>query len=184
MLFRSEETLAHFESVKLRLETAGFRVLDVPAMSDYKEIYERHFLILAAEAAAVHREWFGEFSELYREKTAELIEKGRAIKDDQLAPALEGRGQLRKELLVLMEEYGIDAWISPAAPGPAPQGIEATGDPAMNLPWTHCGLPTIGLPSGWSSDRLPLGIQLTGKWYGDERVLAEAVAVERALTED
>ncbi len=180
----SEEALAHLESVKIRLETAGFRVLDVPAMPDYQQIYERHFLILAAEAAVVHREWFEEFGELYREKTAELIERGGALKDDQLALALEGREQLREELLALMEEYGIDAWISPAATGPAPQGIEATGDPTMNLPWTHCGLPTIGLPSGWSSDRLPLGIQLTGKWYGDERVLAEAVAVERALTED
>ena len=93
-------------------------------------------------------------------------------------------GGLREQLQALMAEYRIDAWISPAAPGPAPKGIENTGNPAMNLPWTHSGLPTIGLPSGWSANELPLGIQLTGSWYGDERLLAEAVAVERALREN
>ncbi len=180
----SDETLAHFESVKIRLETGGLRVIDVPTMASYAEISEHHYLILAAEAAAVHKEWFDEYSELYNPKTAALIEKGRKISGDQLTSARDGRGQLREQLQALTEEYQIDAWISPAAPGPAPEGIESTGDPAMNLPWTYGGLPTIGLPSGWSADELPLGIQLTGTWYGDERLLAEAVAVERALTEE
>jgi Asp-tRNA(Asn)/Glu-tRNA(Gln) amidotransferase A subunit family amidase len=180
----SEEAIAHFESVRIRLETGGLRVIDVPAMPDYAEISERHYLILAAEAAAVHREWFDEFGELYTQRTAELIREGREISDDQLAMALEGIGKLREQLQALMAENQIDAWISPAAPGPAPKGIESTGDPAMNLPWTHCGLPTIGLPSGWSDNELPLGIQLTGLWHGDERLIAEAVVVERALMEN
>jgi Asp-tRNA(Asn)/Glu-tRNA(Gln) amidotransferase A subunit family amidase len=180
----SEEAVAHFESVRIRLEMGGLRVIDVPAMPDHSEIEQRHYRILAAEAAAVHREWFEEFSKLYNPKTAELIERGRDLSDDQLAIAIEGRNKLREQLQALMTEYRIDAWISPAASGPAPKGIESTGDPAMNLPWTHSGLPTIGLPSGWSANELPLGIQLTGSWYGDERLLAEAVAVERTLTEE
>ncbi len=179
----SEEAIAHFEGVRVRLERGGLRVIDVPAMPDHVQISERHYLILAAEAAAVHREWFDEFGEFYNPKTAELIEKGRDLEDAQVAIAIEGRGELREQLQALMTEYRIDAWISPAAPGPAPKGIENTGDPAMNLPWTHSGLPTIGLPSGWSANELPLGIQLTGSWYADERLLAEAVAVERALGE-
>lgn len=180
----SEEAIAHFESTRIRLETAGFRVVDVPAMSDYTQISERHFLILAAEAASVHEKWFDEFGDLYRPKTAELIKKGRGVSEDELASALEGRGQLRDELQALMQEYRLDAWISPAAPGAAPRGIDSTGDPAMNLPWTHSGLPAIGLPSGWSANQLPLGIQLAGSWHGDERLLAEALSMERALAED
>ena len=180
----SDEAIAHFESVRVQLEASGLRVIDVPAMPDHAEIEQRHYLILAAEAAAVHREWFDEFGVLYAPKTAELIERGRKISDDRLATAVEGRSKLREQLQALMAEYRIDAWISPAAPGPAPKGIESTGDPAMNLPWTHSGLPMIGLPSGWSANELPLGIQLTGSWYGDERLLAEAAAVEKALRED
>ncbi|MFQ5942273.1 MAG: amidase [Anaerolineales bacterium] len=180
----SEEAIAHFESVKVRLEVGGFRVVDVPAMPDHEAIKQRHYLILAAEAAVVHSEWFQKYGDLYHPKTAALMDQGRGISDDQLEAVLEGRGQLRDQLQALMEEYRLDAWISPAAPGPAPEGIESTGDPAMNLPWTHSGLPTIGIPSGWSSNNLPLGIQVTGGWYSDERLLAEAVAVERGLAEE
>lgn len=55
---------------------------------------------------------------------------------------------MRLELEDLMRRHSIDLWISPAALGPAPEGIEATGSPAMNLPWTQAGLPTISLPAG------------------------------------
>ena len=178
------EAIAHFESVVARLEAGGLRVIDVPAMRDHEEISARHYLILAGEAAAVHEQWFDDFGELYSPKTAELIREGREIPQAELAAAVEGRGQLREQLSDLMHEYSIDAWISPGATGPAPEGIDSTGDPAMNLPWTHSGLPTIGLPSGWSANGLPLGIQLTGAWQGDERLLAEALAVERALAEE
>ena len=40
----------------------------------------------------------------------------------------------------------------------------------MNLPWTHCGLPALSLFSGKDKDGLPFGIQLVGKWHGDEAV--------------
>ncbi|GIS67275.1 MAG: hypothetical protein CM1200mP6_03430 [Anaerolineaceae bacterium] len=45
-----------------------------------------------------------------------------------------------------MDRDQIDLWISPSAPGVAPHGLDSTGDPVMNLPWTHSGLPTIGIP--------------------------------------
>ncbi|MGH2620028.1 MAG: amidase family protein, partial [Anaerolineales bacterium] len=72
----------------------------------------------------------------------------------------------------------IDLWISPAAVGPAPEGLESTGDPAMNLPWTHAGLPTLSLPSGRSPRGLPLGTQLIGGWQRDEQLLAFAARLE------
>lgn len=73
-----------------------------------------------------------------------------------------------------MTAHGIDLWLSPAAPGPAPLGLANTGDPIMNLPWTQAGLPTITLPAGLSEQGLPLGLQVTGKWYQDEALLSWA----------
>ena len=32
-------------------------------------------------------------------------------------------------------DHNIDLWISPSTVGPAPKGLESTGDPVMNLPW-------------------------------------------------
>ncbi len=80
-----------------------------------------------------------------------------------------------------MEQYGIDLWLCPAAPGPAPVGLTSTGNPIMNLPWSHSGLPTLTLPAGtW--DGLPLGVQLVGRWYQDERLMAQAALLEPDLS--
>jgi Asp-tRNA(Asn)/Glu-tRNA(Gln) amidotransferase A subunit family amidase len=80
-----------------------------------------------------------------------------------------------------MERHGIDLWLSPPALGPAPRGLATTGDPIMNLPWTHAGLPVLGIPAGLSSEGLPLGLQVTGRWWADADLLAWGAELERAL---
>jgi Asp-tRNA(Asn)/Glu-tRNA(Gln) amidotransferase A subunit family amidase len=74
-------------------------------------------------------------------------------------------------------------WISPSALGPAPHGLESTGDPVMNLPWTHAGLPALNLPAGLSGASLPMGLQVVGRYGQDETLLAWAEALEGALLE-
>ena len=69
----------------------------------------------------------------------------------------------------------------PIGPGPAPLGLASTGSPVMNLPWTYAGLPTLTLPSGFDDDALPLGLQITGRSYGDEILLAWAQRIETVL---
>jgi Asp-tRNA(Asn)/Glu-tRNA(Gln) amidotransferase A subunit family amidase len=78
-------------------------------------------------------------------------------------------------------DHNIDAWISPSTVGPAPMGLDSTGDPIMNLPWTQAGLPTINLPAGKSLNGLPLGLQVIGNWYKDESLLFWAKDLEMVL---
>ena len=80
-----------------------------------------------------------------------------------------------------MDNLGIDLWMSPAATGPAPRGLEAIGDPIMALPWTHAHLPVVCLPAGIALGGLPLGIQLVGRIGADEQLLGFAQAVARSL---
>jgi aspartyl-tRNA(Asn)/glutamyl-tRNA(Gln) amidotransferase subunit A len=47
-------------------------------------------------------------------------------------------------------------------------------------PFNLSGHPAISLPCGWSSDGLPIGLQIVGPWFGDRRVLALAGHLERA----
>jgi Asp-tRNA(Asn)/Glu-tRNA(Gln) amidotransferase A subunit family amidase len=75
----------------------------------------------------------------------------------------------------------LDLWVSPPALGAAPVGLDSTGDPVMNLPWTHAGLPTMSLPAGFNQAGLPMGLQITGHWYGDEAMVAAATQLEMAL---
>jgi Asp-tRNA(Asn)/Glu-tRNA(Gln) amidotransferase A subunit family amidase len=74
-------------------------------------------------------------------------------------------------------------WVSPAAPGPAPKGIGATGSPAMNLAWTHAGLPVVTVPAGLSADGLPLGLQCTARFMADEQLLAWVAPLSRVLSD-
>ena len=150
-------------------------------MPDFEDISVRHNLIVAAEAANVHKDWYASYTDKYHTKTAELILRGQLVSDHDLNTALEGRIKLREQLMALMDLNQIDLWISPSAPGVAPNGLDSTGDPVMNLPWTHSGLPTIGMPSGKNDDGLPFGLQLAGRFGEDETLFVLASQIEAAL---
>ena len=163
------EGLAHFEAVCEQLAAKGHTIKRVAAMGDFAEIYDRHQALMAAETAAVHAEWFPVYGHLYHPKTRELIERGRAVDPSTLHP--EHRTQLRAELEALMDEHGLDFWVAPAAPGPAPHGLASTGNPVMNLPWTQSGLPALNIPTGTAANGLPLATQFIGRYKGDEALL-------------
>ena len=46
-------------------------------------------------------------------------------------------------------------------------------------PFNLSGHPAVSVPCGWSSDNLPIGLQIVGPWYSDRRVLALAEHLER-----
>jgi Asp-tRNA(Asn)/Glu-tRNA(Gln) amidotransferase A subunit family amidase len=176
----SLEGRAHFNTACEAL-SAHYAVRTVPALSDFQEIRSRHNVILSAEAARVHAEWFGKYADLYSSKFVELIRCGQSIAARQLEGALEARGKFREDLLQFMNDDGIDLWICPSTIGPAPKGLSSTGDPVMNLPWTQAGLPAMNLPSGKSENGLPLGLQLIGGWNMDEALLSWAEGIRKAV---
>lgn len=177
----SPEGLAYFRTTCAQIEAAGFSVKSIAAMPDFADIYTHHNQIVAAEAAQVHADWFASYAHLYHAKSAELIRRGQAVSTAQLDAARAGQQQLRRTLQRLMAAQEIDVWLSPAALGAAPVGLESTGDPVMNLPWTHAGLPTITLPTGINANGLPFGLQLAGGWQADEQLIAWAAQLERIV---
>lgn len=163
--------LAAFEEQVEQLAAAGYDVRRFDVLADIESINERHVDLITAEAALVHHEWYETHGDSYREHMTELLEDGRDLSAGRLAEGRAGRETLRERLTAKMNEDDVDLWISPAAPGPAPEGIDDTGDPIMNLPWTHSGLPTVSLPAG-EVDGLPVGLQASARAGADERLLA------------
>ncbi len=174
--------LAGFERALDALRAAGYVVRRVPALDDIDAITARHRALTTREFAEVHAERFRAYAALFRPGSATLMDRAPAIDDDAFRAGLAGRGELRARLEALMAEHGVDAWASPAAPGPAPLGLGATGDPAMNLPWTHAGMPAVVLPAGAAEGGLPLGLQLCARYGHDEALLGWAVGVGDVLS--
>jgi Asp-tRNA(Asn)/Glu-tRNA(Gln) amidotransferase A subunit family amidase len=177
-----KDGMIHFEQVCRLLENAGYKIEHIQVMDDFSEIRSRHDVILSAEAAQVHAEWFQKFARLYSAKFNELIQRGQKVTNDELQSALAARDHFRADMRRTFLDHDIDLWICPSTLGAAPRGLESTGDPIMNLPWTQAGLPAINLPAGKNRDELPLGLQVVGNWYKDESLLFWAKGLEEALS--
>ena len=63
---------------------------------------------------------------------------------------------------------------------PAPEGM-ATGDPQFQIPWSLSGLPSVTVPCGLTTSRLPLGIQLVSGTFREAALLATAAWCEDVL---
>lgn len=101
-----------------------------------------------------------------------LDEGKQTLARDYLA-ALDWRQVLNAGLDELLTRC--DAILCPASPGPAPELSEnSTGSPAMNGPWTLCGVPAITLPLLTDANGLPMGVQLIGRRGEDARLLRVA----------
>jgi len=178
----SDYALACFNAICDSLTKAGYELRRVPVMDDYPEIRTRHDVIMSAEAAQCHKAWFEKHENLYSPKFTDLIKRGQSITNSQLQTAFESRDKFRNQITQAMVDNNIDLWISPPTIGPAPKGLDSTGDPVMNLPWTQIGFPAINLPAGKSDDGLPMGFQVVGKWNADEALLNWAEDLEKVVS--
>jgi Asp-tRNA(Asn)/Glu-tRNA(Gln) amidotransferase A subunit family amidase len=90
------------------------------------------------------------------------------------------KGLFRREMEAILRNY--DCLLSPATSTSAPKGLASTGNPWFQVPWSLSGLPTVGLPSGFDSQGLPLAVQLIGKAFAEGPLLAAAKWCEESLS--
>jgi Asp-tRNA(Asn)/Glu-tRNA(Gln) amidotransferase A subunit family amidase len=173
--------LAAFEYQIQRLAEIGCVVKRIPLLDDIADLNRLHRQMVFAEFAREHADIYAEHANLYRPRTAEIIEIGQRVDEEELVAARTNGPRLRDEIEAIMSDEGIDLWVCPAACGDAPAGIHATGDPSMSLPWTHTGMPVINLPGGYSENRLPLSLQFIAPYGNDEALLSWAQALEIPL---
>jgi Asp-tRNA(Asn)/Glu-tRNA(Gln) amidotransferase A subunit family amidase len=97
------------------------------------------------------------------------------------------RDRLRAEILQQMEE--VTVLLSPVSAGPAfkhGEGNWRSGakenyrDTMRHSQWLNlAGFPGVAVPAGMSREGLPIGVQVIGRPYDEELVLAVAEAIER-----
>ena len=74
-----------------------------------------------------------------------------------------------------------DVLLAPSAPGEAPAGLAATGDPIFCRMWTVLHVPAINLPCSLGPQGLPVGVQIIGRRCDDARALAVADWVHQRI---
>lgn len=165
------EVREFFENALETLAQNGVEITRVNAFEQIEELNKIHNDMIAADFYNVHKEWFVHYENFYRKHTKELILKGKNISSETFQNARAGREALRNKLSSLQKELNIDLWLSPSTLTPAPEGIESTGSPLMNLPWTYAGVPTLSVPAGKAANGLPLGLQFSGSFNDEETML-------------
>lgn len=175
----SDYGLNYFNNLCDSLAQAGYTLRRVQVMDDFQHVRDRHDAIMSYDAANVHEQWFAKHESRYSQKFADMIHRGQKVFDRQ--SHLDARDHFRDSITRTMDEHQIDIWICPPAIGPAPRGLDSTGDPVMCLPWTQIGFPAINIPTTKNEDNLPMGLQLVGKWNTDESLFAWAIEIEKAV---
>ena len=160
--------------------TPGVRIKTIPVFDDWQGICDRHQQLAATELAQMHRAWFADFGPLYRPKTRKFIEIGQSLGEGVIEAGRASCANLRKTLDDLLAHMKADAFLAPAAPGEAPKGFAFTGNPVMNVPWTHAGLPVLCLPMDKVRSGLPLGVQAAGRFGLDAELVVLAPLLEAA----
>ncbi|GGN39332.1 amidase [Streptomyces fuscichromogenes] len=141
------------------LVAAGAAIGDLGDSGLTGRLAQAHATVMAYEAARALADE-AERPEYLSDPLRELLCRGRNIATREHAAALEVRHVVRARMLRLLENT--DAVLGPAAPGPAPHGLAATGDPVLSRPWQLLGLPVVTVPGHRDAHGMPLGLQLVG----------------------
>ena len=117
---------------------------DVPLPEIFDGVFDWHKAIMAAEMAASLGRYVDKTPESMSDAFNALVADGRAVAATDYLAARNWQAVLASGLDAVFDRY--DAILTPAAPGEAPKGLGATGDPSFNTLWTFCGTPAITLP--------------------------------------
>ena len=151
------------------------------AMVDVAMTWSNSLPILAAEAWRYHAEWVGKSPEKYQAETLRRIKQGAAMQDAEYERGREELEAMRRASGAIFRD--VDLLITPTTAVQAPLIKELLDRPEElrsrematlrnTRPFNALGLPTISVPCGVTKNGMPIGMQISGAWGDEARVLA------------
>jgi Asp-tRNA(Asn)/Glu-tRNA(Gln) amidotransferase A subunit family amidase len=159
----------------------GERIEEIELLPSAAAAWDLHQTIMSAEMAMNLERAYERGRDRLSQRLRRQIEEGRQVTALEYQRALARIGPLHESFLELFQQR-YDAIVTPAAPGPAPEGLDNTGDPSFCTLWTLCGMPAVSLPLMQAKNGLPMGVQLVGPRNGDARLLRTARWLTEKLT--
>jgi aspartyl-tRNA(Asn)/glutamyl-tRNA(Gln) amidotransferase subunit A len=166
------EAWAEVEAAAQKFAADGAFVEEAVLPPGFEVAADAQRIIMASEAASYHAQHFARTPDAYRPRLRALIECGQLVPVPVYQHAQRVRRMIARSTLALFERF--DVLLMSSAPGPAPLGLESTGDPVCNAPWSLCGFPSITLPVALSKSGLPLGAQLVAAPWQETVLLSAA----------
>lgn len=167
------------ETAAARARVAGAVVIDVTLAGVFAEAFAAHQVVQDYEAAwaLAHEHATGrdQLSPILRE----TLDAGRALDPARYDEARGIAHRARKAAFDLFE--GVDAVLTPSAPGAAPEGLASTGSSIFNRLWTLLGCPCVNVPGLINPRGLPLGVQVVAPFGEDARALEVANWLEGVI---
>jgi aspartyl-tRNA(Asn)/glutamyl-tRNA(Gln) amidotransferase subunit A len=170
-----------YEAAIIVLRDRGATIDNAPLPLDFDDAMVRNGRIIAAEAYRHHRAYIEDERLEIDPWVRKRVLGGKAIgereHDDELAR--------RQRAVALFGEWmrGRDALLTPTLPITATPVVEVDESTTPLAAWTraanYLGACALSLPAGFSTDGLPIGVQLTGAAFGD----ATLVRLGRAFQE-
>lgn len=136
------------------------------------KVIDWHRTIMEADIAANYAADFERGADKMSVSLRAQIERGRAVTAVDYLQASARIPIVGEAIDEVFDRY--DAILTPATLGPAPAGLDSTGDPLLCTLWTYCGMPAISLPLLQAESGLPIGVQLVGRVGDDARLLRTA----------
>jgi len=164
-------------------EDLGAHVESVP-FPGARQAARANGLITVCDAAAVHKDRLDQNPGGFGADVLKRLRLGLETNTLEYIQARKNQVELRRQFERFFESY--DLLLTPTTPVPAPpiEGPDAVEQAHLltryTAPFNLTGLPAVSIPCGFSTKRLPIGLQIVGKHWAESQVLRAAFAFEQA----
>lgn len=149
-----------------------------------KEAAIANALMTQADGAAIHRERLKEHPDWFGADVRQRLEIGAAFTSSEYILARRTQAEIKRQLELLFEEH--DGLLLPTTPITAPvlEGENAL-ERARQLtrftaPFNLTGLPALTVPCGFTSEGLPIGLQIVSRAWNEAGVLRTGYVFQQA----
>ena len=183
------EVHAICEQAAQRFAALGSEITD--SCPDFSEAVDTFQVIRAVMFANAHYFHLRDHSDKLKPEVIWNIEKGLALKVEDIIRAEQARARLLQNILAFFEQH--DLLLCPTAIVPPfdvdMRYVEEVNDQRFDnyiewlsiaFPATLCSCPAVSVPAGFTTSGLPVGLQIIGPPRAEGRVLAAASLIERA----
>jgi len=169
-----EDALAILESLG-----ATVREIEIDTLQTYAACNR---IILNGEAYAIHEKWLKERPEDYGDRTRERLLAGAFLSATDFINATRLRRILTDRFHAAIADLDVAITVSsmePACRIDDDDMVDRTYGRQARAPFNVTGSPALAVPTGFSSDGMPLSMQIVGKPFDEATVYRVAAAYER-----